>query len=134
MEEILFEWKAKENISLNIDLSEELKCKNESIKNKMIDLITALHLFNPSIYDYDLYYFRKIIFNATKDDLKTFSFNSITDTEYKKYLESILDEKTIHELYEENDYSINASMKSAGNMYVGYIRCNHNLGRTDNTL
>lgn len=108
MEEILFGWKAKENISLNIDLPEELICKNESIKNKKIDLITALHLLNPSIYNYNLYSFRKIIFNATKDDLKTFSFNSITDTVYKEYLESIFDEKTIHELYEENDYSINA--------------------------
>ena len=108
MEEILFGWKAKENISLNIDLPEELICKNESIKNKKIDLITALNLLNPSIYDNDLYSFRKIIFNATKDDLKTFSFNSITDTVYKEYLESIFDEKTIHELYEENDYSINA--------------------------
>ena len=108
MEEILFGWKAKENISLNIDLPKELICNNKSIKNKKIDLITALHLLNPSIYDNDLYSFRKIIFNATKDDLKTFSFNSITDTVYKEYLESIFDEKTIHELYEENDYSINA--------------------------
>lgn len=134
MEEILFGWKAQENISLNIDLPGELICNNKSIKNKKIDLITALHVLNPSIYDSDLYNFRKIIFNASKEDLKTFSFNSITDNEYKKYLESIFDEKTIHELYEEEDYSINASMKSDRNMSVGYIRCNHNLGRTDNTL
>lgn len=118
MEEILFGWKAKENISLNIDLPKELICNNKSIKNKKIDLITALHLLNPSIYNYNLYSFRKIIFNATKDDLKTFSFNSITDTIYKKYLESIFDEKTIHELYEKDYYSINALMKSAGNMSI----------------
>ena len=112
----------------------ELICNKESIKNKKINLKTAFHLLNSSIYDNDLYFFRKIIFNATKNDFKTFSFNSITNIEYKKYLESIFDENTIHELYEESDYSINASMKSAGNICVGYISCNHIFGRTDNTL
>ena len=69
-----------------------------------------------------------------KNDLRRFSFNSITDINYKNYLKSIFEVKTIHELYEEDYYSINASMKSAGNMSIWYIRCNHNLGRTDNTL
>ena len=53
-----------------------------------------------------------------KNDLRRFSFNSITDINYKNYLKSIFEVKTIHELYEEDYYSINASMKSAGNMSI----------------
>ncbi len=131
MEELLFGWKAQENFTL---LSEELICNNKSIKNKKIDLISAILLLNPSIYNNDLYSFRKIIFNATKNDLKLFSFDSITDIVYKNYLQSIFDEETIHELCDKEDYSINASMKAGDNMCVGYIRCNHNLGKTENIL
>ena len=44
--------------------------------NKKIDLITALTLLNPDIYDYNLTRFRKALFEITKEDLKTFSFDN----------------------------------------------------------
>ena len=134
MEEVLFGWKAQENFSLPIELPKDLICENKSLQNKHIDLITAILLLNPSIYDNELFNFRKILFQAKKSDLKTFSFNSITDLVYKNYLQSILDEETIHELSDNEDYSINASMKANNNFSIGYIRCNHNLGRTENIL
>ena len=104
-----------------------MECKNDAIKNKKIDMITALQLLNPEIYNKDLTYFRKSIFGVTKNNLKSFSFSSIKNNEYRTFLQSIIDEKMIKNLYNDDDqHSINAAMRMAYNIGVGYIRFNHN--------
>ena len=64
-EQILFGWVKEKNNRLNlIDLnllSQYNECKNTAIKNYKINLITALKLLDPKLYDYDLEYFRNNI-------------------------------------------------------------------------
>ena len=132
LEEILFDWKKEEKTKLDItklNLSEKIIYKNEVIKKKKIDVITAIQLLNPDIYNKDLNHFRKAIYEITKNDLKSFSFSSITNNEYRTYLQSVIKENTIRELYNDEHYEINASMKYGDNVCLEYISCNHNLGR-----
>jgi hypothetical protein len=111
MEEILFGWSDNEEDTLDINskfnIDKNCKENNEAIKNRQIDLITALKLLEPDIYDKDLNFFRKNIFEATKEDLKTFSFSDL-DEEYKNYLESVMSENMIKNSWK-NDIYINAS-------------------------
>ena len=130
LEEILFVWVVDKDNPLDttkLGLIEKIECKNDAIKNKKIDMITALQLLNPEIYNKDLTYFRKSIFGVTKNNLKSFSFSSIKNNEYRTFLQSIIEEKVIKNLYNDDDqHSINAAMRMAYNIGVGYIRFNHN--------
>ena len=129
-EEILFGWIVDKEKPLDLKqlgLNENIKCENSSLECKKIDMITALQLLNPDIYDKDLTHFRKCIFGVTKIDLKSFSFSSIKNPEYKTYLQSVIDEKSINNLYNKNAYSINAGMNTADNTCIEYIQYNHNL-------
>lgn len=69
---ILFGWDDDLKGQLNLKelnlLKNEYECKNLAIKNKKIDLITALILLNPDLYEIDLDYFRSIVFNLTNKD------------------------------------------------------------------
>ena len=129
LEEVLFGWVVNEKKPLDLSdlLKKDIICKNEAIKNKKIDLITALTLLNPDIYKKDLEHFRKQIFGVTKKDLKTFKISS-TDSTYKEYINSIIDVKAINAMdVKKLDYSINASMSFENGYYIEYISTNHNL-------
>lgn len=80
-EEILFGWNKQKNNPLNLVeiglLEKEIECKNQVLKSKQIDLITAIKLLDPDIYSKDLNYFRKSIFNASPKDLENFSFSTM---------------------------------------------------------
>ena len=93
---------------------------------KKIDLITALTLLNPDIYSKDLNYFRKSIFEITKEDLKTFSISSDNlEPIYKKYLQSVITDDIIRNS-SKSRYYINASRKCGIDYYIDYITTNHN--------
>ena len=129
LEEVFFGWVHNPNNPLDLIgiglLNEEVKCNNKAIINKKIDLITALKLLDPDIYDHDLNYFRKSIFNLSKEDLKSFSFSPSANHYYKSYIESVIDIETIKENWE-TDTSINAAKEACGDMCVEYKRYNHN--------
>ena len=131
-EEILFGWVKKRKKPFNLVkmglLKKEIKCQNNAIKNKKIDLITALTLLNPEIYDYDLDYFRQTIFNLSPKKLKTFSFSSINNQRYRLYLQSLFDIKKIKN-YKNNTCKINVAMGCGNIICVEYTRYNHNLYR-----
>ena len=129
LEEVLFGWvvNKKKPLDLSDLLKEEIICKNEAIKNKKIDLITALTLLNPDIYKKNLEYFRKKIFSVTQNDLKTFTISS-SDSTYIEYINSIIDIKQINTMdVKKNNYSINASMSFESSYCIEYISTNHNL-------
>ena len=129
LEEIFFTWKANENNPLDLsqfNLDDKIEYKNKVFMGKKIDLITALTLLNPDIYSQDLNYFRKCIFEITKEDLKTFSVSSDNlDPIYKKYLQSVINDDIIRSS-SKNGYHINASMKCGNDYYIDYITTNHN--------
>ena len=129
-EEVLFGWVHLENNPLNLVelglLKNVIQCKNPAINNKKIDLITAITLLDPEIYDGNLTSFRENIFNLTPDNLKTFSISSIKNKRYKKYLKSVLDFNNI-EKSENSTFSINAGMDYDNIMCIDYYRINHNL-------
>jgi hypothetical protein len=131
-EEIFFGWDNTKNSPLNLVemglLKEEIECQNQAIKNKQIDLITAIKLLDPEIYSKDLDYFRKSIFNLSPKNLETFSFSSIKNQRYKSYLNQVLDVEKIKESRYSN-YTINVAMGSGNATSVHYIRFNHNLER-----
>ena len=92
--------------------------------NKKIDLITALTLLNPYIYDSsNLTDFRRSLFEIINENLKTFSFDNL-DSTYKEYLSSVIDEKTIR-MYSNTSISISVA-KSDGDISIEYISYNHN--------
>lgn len=130
IEEVLFGWVCDEDNPINLIenklLKENIVCKNVSLLNKKIDLITAIKLLDPNIYNYDLEYFRKSLFSLKRKDLKTFSFSKTTNKKYKAYVESVLQCDTINGLSESN-YSISAAMSSY-DYSIDYIRFNHNSG------
>ena len=130
LEEIFFTWKANENNPLDLsqfNLDDKIEYKNKVFMGKKIDLITALTLLNPDIYSQDLNYFRKCIFEITKEDLKTFSVSSDNlDPIYKKYLQSVITDDIIRSS-SKNGYHINASRKCGIDYYyIDYITTNHN--------
>ena len=131
-EEIFFGWVNTKNSPLNLVemglLKEEIECRNQAIKNKQIDLITALKLLDPEIYSKDLDFFRKSIFNLSPKNLETFSFSSIKNQRYKSYLKQVLAEEKIKESRNSN-YTINAAMGAGNAISAHYIRFNHNLER-----
>ena len=135
LEEILFGWKNDKKEPLNLKelnlLKNDIECKNSAILNKKIDLITALKLLDPDIYENDLDNFRNIIFNLSNEDLETFSIPSTADEKYKNYINSVIGIKNIKNL-KNCDLSINASMGCSCGYSVEYIRVNHNLDRYDN--
>ena len=94
--------------------------------NKRIDLITAITLLNPEIYSKDLTYFRKSVFEITSEDFKKFSFDNLNPEypEYRAYLQSVIEEKTIRDYCNNKDTSISVAMK--GEDTIGYIQFNHN--------
>ena len=129
-EEILFGWVQNKNNPLDLTqfhLSQEIEYKNKIFMNKRIDLITAITLLNPEIYSKDLNYFRKRVFEITSEDFKNFSFDNLNPEypEYKQYLQSVIEEKTIRKYCNRKDTSINAAMKGEDTS-IGYIRFNHN--------
>ena len=129
LEEIFFTWKSNEKNPFdlsNFNLDNKIEYKNKVLLEKKIDLITALTLLNPDIYSKDLAYFRKSIFEITKENLKTFSISSDNlDPIYKKYLQSVITDDIIRES-SECSYHINASMKCGNDFYIDYITTNHN--------
>ena len=130
LEEIFFTWKANENNPLDLsqfNLDDKIEYKNKVFLEKKIDLITALTLLNPDIYSKDLNYFRKCIFEITKEDLKTFSVSSDNlDPIYKKYLQSVITDDIIRNS-SKSRYYINASRKCGIDYYyIDYITTNHN--------
>ena len=137
LEEVLFGWKHGGKNQLNLIelklLKNHLECKNSAISDKKIDLITALKLLDPELYNYDLDHFRNIIFNLSKEDLETFSFPSKADETYKKYIESTIGSPENIKKLKNCDLSIHASMGCSCGMSVEYIRFNHNLARFDNS-
>ena len=128
MEEILFGWIVDKENPLDLskfNLSPKIEYKNEIFKGKKINLITALNLLNPKIYSQDLTFFRKCIYEITKEDLKTFNISSPElDPVYSNYLKTVLSDNIIKSFWNE-DISINASMK-IGDSFAQYIRFNHN--------
>jgi len=130
LEEILFGWVQNKNNPLDLSkfhLSQDIKYKNEVFMNKRIDLITAITLLNPEIYSKDLTYFRKSVFEITSEDFKKFSFDNLNPEypEYRAYLQSVIEEKTIRDYCDCENISINASMKGESTS-IRYIRFNHN--------
>ena len=129
LEEIFFTWKANENNPLDLsqfNLDDKIEYKNKVFMGKKIDLITALTLLNPDIYSKDLNYFRKSIFEITKEDLKTFSISSDNlEPIYKKYLQSVITDDIIRNS-SKSRYYINASRKCGIHYYIDYITTNHN--------
>jgi uncharacterized protein YozE (UPF0346 family) len=130
LEEILFGFINDEKNPLDLKkfrLSKTIKCKNNMIKNKKIDLVTALKILDPEIYSKNLNYFRKSIYEISKEDLKTFSFTSSNfDKVYENYLKSVVSEEIIKSYWNE-EITINASMNLTDAISVEYIRCNHNI-------
>ena len=130
LEEILFGFIYDEKNPLDLKkfrLSKTIKCKNNMIKNKKIDLVTALKILDPEIYSKNLNYFRKSIYEISKEDLKTFSFTkSNFDKTYENYLKSVLSEDKIKSSWNK-EITINASMKLIDAIIVEYIRYNHNI-------
>ena len=129
MEEILFGWVQDINNPLDLrvlGLKENIECKNNALKDKKLDLVTALALLNPDTYSKDLTYFRKAIFGVSKDYLKNFSSENL-DKEFKSYLQSVISDEIIRDYYNKNDnHTISVSM--SGDIFsCEYIRCNHNL-------
>ena len=129
LEEVFFGWVQDPNNPLDLIgmglLNKEVECNNESIKSKRIDLITAIKLLDPDIYDRDLNYFRENIFNLSKEDLKSFSFSPSANSYYKSYIESVIKIENIIE-NKVSDSSINAAMGSCGSISLEYKSCNHN--------
>ena len=129
LEEILFTWSSNKNKPLDLsqfNLDENIKYNNTDLLEKKIDLITALTLLNPKIYSQDLNYFRKSLFEVTKEDLKTFSvFSDNLDLVYKEYLQSVITDEIINNSVESDIY-INAAMESGNSSYIDYIITNHN--------
>ena len=133
LEEVLFGWKKNEDTTLDLKelkLKEnEINYRNKNLKNKKIDLITAIQLLNPDIYDGDLKTFRKAVFEISIEDLKNFNISSIKNKELKEYLESVIDEKIIDNLSDDDFFTVNASMGFKDDFCVSYIQFNHNLYR-----
>ena len=126
MEEILFNWIQDKNAPLDLSklkLAKNIVYNNKPLMDKKIDLITALTLLNPDIYNSNLTHFRKSLFEITKENLKTFSFDNLEPT-YKNYLNSVIDEATIR-IYSENSISVRAT-KSEGDISIEYNSYNHN--------
>ena len=138
LEEVFFGWICDGNNPLDLVgmklLDEDIKCKNKAINNKEIDLVTALKLLDPDIYNGDLNYFRKSIFNLSRENLKTFSFSPSSNERYKSYIESVIDIETIRDSWD-CDYSISAAMGSFEGISVKYKSDNHNNTRdNDNKI
>ena len=134
LEEVLFGWIKDENNPLDLKdliLNEKINYKNLSFKIKKIDLITAIQILNPNIYDGSLANFRKELFEINNKDLKNFKFSSIKNQEYKAYLESVLDEKLIQNFKEDDYYTVNASMGLKDDFCISYMQYNHNIDRID---
>ena len=126
LEEILFNWIQDKNAPLDLSklkLAKNIVYNNKPLMDKKIDLITALTLLNPDIYNSNLTHFRKSLFEITKENLKTFSFDNLEPT-YKNYLNSVIDEATIR-IYSENSISVRAT-KSEGDISIEYNSYNHN--------
>ena len=127
LEEILFGWvqDVKKPLDLSrFKLSTKIEYNNKALLNKRIDLITAITLLNPDIYSQDLTHFRKSIYEIKREDLKNFSFDKL-NPEYKSYLQSVVDEKTIRDCCNSDNIWISAAMKGE-DMSIEYIQYNHN--------
>ena len=135
LEEVLFGWIKDEKNPLDLkDLilnEKEINYKNLYLKEKKIDLITAIQILNPDIYDENLTTFRKELFEINNNSLKNFKFSSIKNQEYKAYLESVLDEKLIQNLEKDDYYTVNASMGLKDDFCISYMQYNHNIDRID---
>lgn len=131
IEEVLFGWVCDKNNPINLIenklLKENIVCGNIALLNKKIDLITAIKLLDPDIYNHDLEYFRKSLFYLKQSDLETFSFSANTNKKYKEYVESVLQCDSINGLFKSN-FSISAAMGSY-DYSIDYIRFNHNTER-----
>lgn len=129
LEEVLFGWIVNKNNPLDLEkfsLEKNIKHKNNILVNKQIDLVTALKLLDPSIYNKDLSFFRKSIFEITKKELKTFTFSNL-DENYKSYLKTIFENEELINKNWKLELSINASMSSDSSLSVAYISTNHNI-------
>ena len=111
-EQVLFGWKRKEEKPLDLIglklLKKEIECNNDTLKEKKIDLVTALNLLNPKIYNYDLEYFRNSLFNLSQNDLKNFDFSSSDNVEYITYIKSVIGVEKIKKFWD-NDFLVDAS-------------------------
>ena len=126
LEEILFGWIQNEDNPINLDIfkiPKDIKIKNKMIQNKKINLSAAIKLLDPKTYDGDVAQFRRIVFESSNEELKSFSFNSLEKT-YKKYLKSFISEDTIKNNWD-NDITINASMGLSNNVSIDYISSDH---------
>lgn len=129
LEEVLFGWVSNSNNPLDLDkfsLEKKIKNNNKMLANKKIDLVTALKLLDPAIYNKDLSFFRKSIFEINKEKLKTFTFSNL-DENYRSYLKSIFENEESIKTNWKKELSINASMSSDSSLSVGYISTNHNI-------
>ena len=129
-EKVLFGWKRKEEKPLDLIglklLKKEIECNNDTLKEKKIDLVTALNLLNPKIYNYDLEYFRNSLFKLSKNDLKNFDFSSSDNVEYITYIKSVIGVEKIKKFWD-NDFLVDASMGIYDSMSISYFNYNHNL-------
>ena len=129
-EQVLFGWKRKEEKPLDLIglklLKKEIECNNDTLKEKKIDLVTALNLLNPKIYNYDLEYFRNSLFNLSQNDLKNFDFSSSDNVEYITYIKSVIGVEKIKKFWD-NDFLVDASMGIYDSMSISYFNYNHNL-------
>ena len=129
-EQVLFGWKRKEEKPLDLIglklLKKEIECNNDTLKEKKIDLVTALNLLNPKIYNYDLEYFRNSLFNLSQNDLKNFDFSSSDNVEYITYIKSVIGVEKIKKFWD-NDFLVDASIRIYDSMSISYFNYNHNL-------
>ena len=129
-EKVLFGWKRKEEKPLDLIglklLKKEIECNNDALREKKIDLVTALNLLNPKIYNYDLEYFRNSLFNLSQNDLKNFDFSSSDNVEYITYIKSVIGVEKIKKFWD-NDFLVDASMGIYDGMSISYFNYNHNL-------
>ena len=129
-EKVLFGWKRKEEKPLDLIglklLKKEIECNNDTLREKKIDLVTALNLLNPKIYNYDLEYFRNSLFNLSQNDLKNFDFSSSDNVEYITYIKSVIGVEKIKKFWD-NDFLVDASMGIYDGMSISYFNYNHNL-------
>ena len=129
-EKVLFGWKRKEEKPLDLIglklLKKEIECNNDALREKKIDLVTALNLLNPKIYNYDLEYFRNSLFKLSKNDLKNFDFSSSDNVEYITYIKSVIGVEKIKKFWD-NDFLVDASMGIYDSMSISYFNYNHNL-------
>ena len=128
LEEVFLGWVKEKKSPLNLKNFhlQEINCNNKMISQKRIDLVTALKLLDPAIYNKDLFSFRKSIFEVKVEDLKNFNYSNLEKT-YHNYLKSVIDEESIRKIpNNNNDLFINASMGSNCGLFLDYYGGNFN--------